>query len=93
HSGAIDLSKFPAEIKPIIRVIDDWFTNRPLALVFEAKVGKGKILISGIDLSSDLDKRPEARQLLYSLKKYMSGDQFHPVIELTAVQITKLTNN
>ena len=58
HSGAINLTSFPAELKPIVRVIDDWFTNRPIALIFEAKVGKGKILVSGIDLQTDLNKRP-----------------------------------
>ncbi len=90
HSGAIDLSSFPAEIKPIVRVVDDWFTNRPLALVFEAKVGKGKILISGIDLTSDLKNRPEAQQFLFSLKKYMTGGKFNPQTEINPEQIIKL---
>ena len=92
HSGAINISSYPADIKPIVRVIDDWFTNRPLALIFEAKVGKGKILISGIDLQSDLDKRPEAQQLLYSLKKYMTGVKFNPLVELNYDQINRLFN-
>ena len=87
HSDAINLTSFPKEIKPIVRVIDDWFTNRPLALVFEAKVGKGKILVSGIDFTTDLDKRPEAQQLLFSLKKYMAGNQFDPKVELNADKI------
>ncbi len=82
HSGAIEFSKLSPEIKPIVRVIDDWVTNRPLALILEAKVGKGKILISGIDLTSDLDTRPEAQQLLFSLKKYMVGEKFNPNTEL-----------
>ena len=93
HSGAINLTVFPAELKPIVRVIDDWVTNRPLALIFECKVGKGKILISGIDLTTDLDKRLEAQQLLFSLKKYMVGEKFNPKIELTAELIEKLTIN
>ena len=93
HSGAINLTSFPAEIKPIVRVIDDWVTNRPLTLIFEAKVGKGKVLISGIDLTSDLDKRPEAQQLLYSLKKYMTGEKFSPKVEITTEQIKKLIIN
>jgi hypothetical protein len=93
HSGAIDLSSFPKGIQPIVRVIDDWFTNRPLALIIEGKVGKGKILISGIDLANDLDNRPEAKQLLFSLKKYMSGNQFDPVIELNQTTISSLTRN
>ncbi len=92
HSGAINISSFPSEIKPIVRVIDDWVTNRPLALVFEAKVGKGKILVSGIDLVLDSDKRPEAQQLLYSLKKYMAGSKFNPTVELSTDQLKKLYN-
>jgi hypothetical protein len=92
HSGAIKLKSFPAEIKPIVRVVDDWVTNRPLALVFEAKVGKGRILISGIDLTNDMDKRPEAQQLLFSLKKYMAGEKFVPKVELQLENIKALTN-
>jgi hypothetical protein len=90
HSGAINLTTFPATVKPIVRVIDDWFTNRPLALIVEGKVGKGKILISGIDLTTDLDKRPEAQQLLFSLKKYLAGEKFNPQVEIPLTPIKKL---
>ncbi|MDP3912597.1 MAG: glycoside hydrolase family 2 TIM barrel-domain containing protein [Bacteroidota bacterium] len=90
HSGAINLTNFPADLKPIVRVIDDWVTNRPLALVFEAKVGKGKLLVSGIDLTSDLDKRPEAQQLLFSLKKYMAVEKFSPKVEIETLSLTLL---
>ena len=90
HSVAIDLTSFPKTLKPIVRVIDDWFTNRPLALLFEASVGKGKVLISGVDLPGDLATRPEAQQLLYSLVKYMSGNQFNPKVELDVDMINNL---
>ena len=90
HSGAINLTSFPGDLKPIVRVIDDWVTNRPLALVFEGKVGKGKLLVSGIDLTTDMDKRPEAQQLLYSLKKYMAGEEFDPKVEINAEEIKRL---
>jgi hypothetical protein len=91
HSGAINLNKFPDELKPIVRVIDDWFTNRPLALLFEARVGKGRILVSGIDLITSLDQRPEAQQLLFSLKKYMIGPQFNPKTIVSPDLLQKLT--
>ena len=90
HSGAINLTNFPVDLAPIVRVIDDWVTNRPLALIFEGKVGKGKILISGIDLATDLDKRPEAQQLLFSLKKYMVGRKFVPKVKIEASSLTLL---
>ena len=90
HSGAVEINTFPANLKPIVRVIDDWFSNRPLALIFEAKVGHGKILVSGIDLESDVSNRPEAQQLLYSLKKYMANPGFNPQVELKPDQIGML---
>jgi len=92
HSNAIPLEDFPTDIKPIVRVIDDWVTNRRLALIFEAKVGNGKVMFSGIDLYNDLETRPEARQLLFSLKKYMTGTQFDPIVKLNVNQITSLFN-
>ena len=82
HSDAIQLDSFSTELKPIVRIIDDWVTNRRLALLFESKLGAGSILVSGVDLVNDLEVRPEARQLLASLKKYMSGDQFNPSSKL-----------
>jgi len=90
YSQTIDLQSFTNQPNPIVRVIDDWFKNRPLALIFEAKVGQGKILISGIDFWKDLENRTEARQLLYSLQKYMCGSDFNPVTELNSAQIQDL---
>ena len=92
HAGAINLTTFPSKIRPIVRVIDDWFTNRPLALIFEAEVGKGKIVVSGIDLWTDVASRPEAQQMLFSLKKYMAGPKFHPASKLNIDPLKELTN-
>jgi hypothetical protein len=72
------LDKFDPKLRPIVQVIDDWNTNRKLGLIFEAKVGRGKFLVCSIDLRSDLDKRPVARQMLHSLLKYMQSDRFVP---------------
>jgi len=87
HSNAIRLDAVADKLQPIVRVIDDWVTAQPLGLIFECQVGKGKLLVSGIDLTTDVDKRPEARQLLYSLKKYMASEAFHPN---TIVEANKL---
>ncbi len=90
HCDAIKLNEFPVELKPIVRIIDDWVTNRRLALLLEAKVGKGKILISGADLVNELESRPEARQLKISLLDYMQGAGFNPGVELSADTIKKI---
>ncbi|MDN5286905.1 MAG: beta-galactosidase [Mucilaginibacter sp.] len=90
HSNAIKLDSVTNGLQPIVRVIDDWVTARPLGLIFECKAGNGKLIVSGIDLQSDLDKRPEARQLLYSLKSYMAGDQFSPGQKIDIQKIESL---
>lgn len=90
HSNAIELNKLSSEIKPIVRAIDDWVTNRPLALLFELKIGKGKLLVSGIDLNQDIQSRPEALQLKQSLLHYMTGKQFNPTVSLPASVIQNM---
>ncbi|MCU4157763.1 beta-glucuronidase [Carboxylicivirga sp. A043] len=92
HSNAINIEGFENTPEPIVRIIDDWVTNRNLALVFEAKVGKGKLIMTGVDLQSTLDKRPEARQMLYSLKKYMAGDSFNPQTKISVEELRQLFN-
>jgi hypothetical protein len=72
------IDEFAPKLRPIVQVIDDWNTNRKLGLVFEAKVGRGKLLVCSIDLHSNLDKRPVARQMLHSLVQYMQSDRFDP---------------
>jgi hypothetical protein len=90
HAQAINLSSFPSGLKPIVRIIDDWFTNRPLGLIFEAKVGQGKLLVCGADLHADLAARPEAQQLLYSLQQYLAGEHFNPKTEIEPEKLSAL---
>lgn len=92
HSNAISLESFSEDINPIVRVIDDWVSNKRLALIFEVKVGKGSLLVSGIDLKNNLNKRPEAVQLLTSLENYMNSHKFNPQVDVTAKEISDLYN-
>jgi hypothetical protein len=91
HADAIQLDSFPVELKPVVRIIDDWVTNRRLALLFEAKVGEGSILVSGADLVNNLENRPEARQLKQSLLSYMNSAGFIPKVSLEINEIQKIT--
>lgn len=92
HSNAIILSELGNNIQPVVRIIDDWFTNRPLGLLIEAKVGKGKLIISGVDLLTDAEKRPEAKQLTYSILKYMRGSLFNPAQQIELEKVKELFN-
>jgi len=77
-------------IDPIVRVIDNFVRNRKMAEIIEAKVGKGRLVLVSADIKHDLDHRPAARQLRYSLEKYMRGAAFHPAVELNVVQLERL---
>ncbi len=84
------LNPMPPELRPLIQMIDDWFTNRRLGLVFEAKVGEGRLLACGIDIENNLEERPVARQLRYALLQYMKNDHFNPAAKLDPAQIEAL---
>ena len=76
HSTSIPIDSI--DVAPLVRVIDNFVTNRNLANVIEAKVGEGKLILSAVDITNDLEDRPVARQLRYSLLQYMSSDEFNP---------------
>lgn len=66
-------------VTPIIESVDNFTNNRRLASVFEARCGKGILIVSTMDLLSDsIAEKPEVKQLLYSLLHYMNSSEFHP---------------
>ena len=71
-------------------MIDDWVTARSLGLVVEGKVGPGKIIICGFDLTH-AEEDPVSRQMLRSLKDYMDSKKFAPATELTVEEIESLS--
>ena len=81
-SQAMVMDDFPAEFRPLVYHIDDWFTNRKLGLLFETKAGKGKMMVCSADIATDLDQRPAARQFRRSIEQYMASDKFNPATEL-----------
>ncbi len=81
NSRPVILDASPADYRPIVQVIDNFERNHKLGLIFEARVGKGKLLVCAIDLLGHQDK-PEARQLLHSLLQYVDSDKFRPQTEL-----------
>ena len=90
NTRAVNLDKLPKNLQPIVQPIDDWNRNYKLGLIFEARVGKGKLLVSSIDLENNLDERYVARQLKKSLLDYMSDKQFNPQVSISNEQIQSL---
>ncbi len=90
HEAAPFIVTAHRSLHPVVQVIDDWVTARKLALVFEARVGNGKLLACGCDLATDLEKRPVARQMRHSLLTYMADGRFDPKFSMTAAQLADL---
>jgi hypothetical protein len=80
---AMIMDDFPADFRPVIHLIDDWFTNRKLGILFETKVGAGKLMVCSVDLQNDLDNRPAAAQFRHSLLDYMASERFNPQQEVS----------
>jgi hypothetical protein len=89
NSRPIILDATPADYRPIIHVIDNFARNHKLGLLFETKVGKGRLLVCASDLPA-LQDHPEARQLLHSLLLYVDSTAFAPQSELAAELLKKL---
>ena len=90
HSQSIGLDNTKADFRPIVQVIDNPYRNSKLGVVFEAKVGRGKLLFCGFDISASLESRPVARQLRYSIFNYLESANFNPANELTVSQLDEL---
>jgi hypothetical protein len=86
---AINIESVPNQLIPIVQAIDDWNRGYKLGVVFECNVGKGKLLVSAIDLPPDVQSSV-ARQLRQSLMDYAASDKFAPKVTLTPEQANAL---
>ncbi|MBI4891954.1 MAG: glycoside hydrolase family 2 [Acidobacteria bacterium] len=90
NSAAFILDDTPAAFRPIVQVIDDYHRNHKLGAVLETKVGPGKLLLTSLDLATNLETRPAASQLRRSLLHYMSTRAFNPKDTLPERDLQKL---
>ena len=86
----MNLSEFPMDYQPIIQPIDTWHVSRKLGMLIEANVLHGKLLMTTIDISNQLDKRIVARQLRHSILTYMRSNQFKPSLNLSPEVVSHL---
>ncbi|MDR1865271.1 MAG: beta-galactosidase [Bacteroidales bacterium] len=91
-SSAMVMDRFPPEFRPLVHIIDDWFTNRKLGLLFETKVGKGKMIVCSADLSGNPDERRAALRFRRSIEEYMASGRFNPAMEIDAAIIKDMLN-
>jgi len=89
NARPIMFDETPAAYRPLVQMIDNFVSNHKLGLIAETKVGKGSMLICAIDLPGHQDK-PEARQLLHSLLRYVDSPAFAPAAELDGELLRRL---
>ena len=83
----MQFSHFPADFQPTIQSIDTWFISRKIGMLFEANVLNGKMIMTSMDIHTNLDKRIVARQMHKALLDYMNSDAFRPTATIQPEQI------
>lgn len=84
RTTAMTIESLGAHIQPIVRPIDDWNRSLRLALLFEVRVGRGRLMVSAFDLSEGgMSGHRGAPSLRRSVLTYMMSDRFAPTTEQT----------
>lgn len=82
------------DFRGIAEPVSDFHYNRRLASIFEAKVGPGKLLVCGYNITdANSAKLPEVASLRRSLLDYAASERFRPGGTLEAAVLDKLFEN
>lgn len=81
HADLAVLDGLP--IQPIVQMIDNFERNHKLGLLFECKVGRGRLLVCTARLS-EISDRPEVRQFAQCLLTYVVSPLFSPEVQIPA---------
>jgi hypothetical protein len=79
---------YPA--KPIVQVIDAFSRNQKLALVFEAQLEEGHLVVCAADIAHSEIKDPMLQQLRYSLVNYLHTSTIPKLPQLTTADLDVL---
>ena len=90
RAPVMQFTRFPEGFQPLVQSIDTWFLSRKIGMLFEANVLGGKLMMTTMDLTSQLEERPVARQMRKAIYDYMNSDQFRPQATVTPEQIQTL---
>ena len=90
RAQVMQFTDFPTDFQPLVQSIDTWFVSRKIGMLFEAKVGKGKLVMTTMDITNNLDKRIVARQMRESILSYMQSDKFAPAWDININNVSDL---
>ncbi|MCR5180698.1 MAG: beta-glucuronidase [Bacteroidaceae bacterium] len=77
----MNLMELPAYYQSPIQPIDTWHVSRKLGMLVEAKVLKGRLLMTTMDITHNLEQRHVARQMRNAIIRYMESNDFNPTLE------------
>jgi hypothetical protein len=81
---ALNVDTLPKALQPIVQPIDDWNRNLKLALLYECKVGAGRLMVCAIDLDAT---RPGTPSLRRSILDYMASEKFRPAVPVSVADL------
>ena len=84
----MNLMELPADYQSPVQPIDTWHVSRKLGMIVEARVLNGTLLMTTMDISRDLSRRIDARQMRHAILSYMQSDEFSPSLRLSPETIT-----
>ncbi len=82
HAECAVLDKTPSEYRPIVQMIDNFERNHKLGILYEAKVGAGRLIVCTSRLSEIADE-PEVQAFAASIIEYAHSDEFEPEFALS----------
>lgn len=89
NSTPLCLNSTPENYFPIVQMVDNLERNSKLGLIFEFKVGKGKLLVCMAQLNKIIGS-PEANQLYRSMLGYMHSPKFNPEFSINEEDLRTL---
>ncbi len=90
NAQVMQFTNFHRDFQPIVQSIDTWFVSRKIGMLFEANVGNGKLMMTTMDITSNLDKRIAARQMRRSILNYMNSNSFQPTWDVRKELVKEL---
>jgi hypothetical protein len=89
RTQVMNLAEFPKDYQPIVQPIDTWHVSRKLGMLIEARVLKGRLLMTTLPVGVSSPSHPltslpspVARQLRYSILNYIQSKDFNPTLRL-----------
>jgi hypothetical protein len=93
QSFAININSLPLFYQPVVHLIDFFKNNNRLAMIMEANVGRGKLLVCTLNLGDANERSITQQQMLKSLIAYMQSRKFNPQALLTPDQLNNVFEN